>query len=853
MTRTIIGQKNTDENGHASIEFDLDFIDDFTIEAEYTDQEIGINVSDSQTVENITYELTLNAEETEIDTGDPLEISGELTSSDGTVITNEIINIFANNQKIKTITIIDGEYSDTIDNLGDGGYTIYAGFKNDRVVSESINVTVGTPQLTLTAEKQYINVNVESNSLILTGYYGIGTKAMAGEEINIYDGSTLIDTRITNENGGFEVPLSNIGSYMHLYKATCGEKESEIFEVYIGHGDEVVIETTSNTITFGYSENYSWMITNGDVTIYFGDGASETVNNPVNKLTHTFTDNKQKHMIVLYGSNSAIEALGYEFLRGNTGVTSVTIGSNPYAISDKAFYGCTGLESIFIPNTLDYMIGESAFEGCTSLQTVTIEGNIGNIKNKAFYGCTSINEYRLLWEGLENIIAYDSNIFQNNLLTKFTVPRGQKNNFITKGYPADKIDAGQIELSITADKTEYNMDENVIVTITLKENGLPLINESINAILSSDILDCSYTTRWRTDSNGRVIKELNNYGELICGGDIDIKVTYENVTNVLNIDGYIYKNSLQEQDPDNWIIKGSPNIYYYINGLQLIGRGDGGLILNKKLFKYKTGNITIEYDLIYGSSGYSYLNYFFDENIEDKIFQLAKKTYGVKGTILDEYPNSDNWIDTVIENNEHVKIRIANDGIYENEGKVELYVDGDLILARRYYNINKFKDRLFSLATVKGSGATYKNLKIAYEEGNYINLSADKTIIASGETATITATTKPNKKIHYQVKNGTTLMYEGDVISDSNGQASITYTGTGAGDVDIIFTYFDIEREISIEDGVGKTQTIITLTSPTEDGVYYSDETVNIEGVLTDKDGNPLSNKQIKIENYEVQ
>lgn len=851
MTRTIIGQKNTDENGHASIEFDLDFIDDFTIEAEYTDQEIGINVSDSQTVENITYELTLNAEETEIDTGDPLEISGELTSSDGTVITDEIINIFANNQKIKTITIIDGEYSDTIDNLGDGGYTIYAGFKNDRVVSESINVTIGTPQLTLTAEKQYINTTTESNSLILTGYYGIGNKPMAEEEINIYDGSTLIDTQITNENGGFEIALSGIDDYMHLYKATCEEKESEIFEVYIGHGDEVVIETTSNTITFGYSENYPWMITNGNVNIYFGDGTSETVNNPVNKLTHTFNDNKQKHMIVLYGSNSAIEALGYEFLRGNTGVTSVITGSNPYAISDKAFYGCTGLQSIFIPYTLDYTIGESAFEGCTSLQTVTIEGNMNFIKNKAFYGCTSINEYKLLWKGLENIIAYDSNIFQTNLLTKFTVPAGQKNNFIVKGYPADRIEEGQVELTITADKTEYNMDENVIVTITLKENGLPLIDESITAILSSDILDYSYTTSWRTNINGQVIKELNRFGELTCGGDIDIKVTYENVTNVLNIDGYIYKNSLQEQDPDNWIVKGSPDIYYYINGLQLIGRGDGALILNKKLFKYVFGNITIEYDLIYGSNGYSYLNYFFDENLEDKVFQLAKKPYGVQGTILDEYPNSDNWIDTIIQRYDHIKIRI-------DYTKVELFINGYLILTKNNYYYWDFENKLFSFATVKGSGATYKNLKIAYEENYDINLTADKTIIESGETATITATigdpvVKPNKKLHYQVKNGTTLMYEGDIISNSNGQASITYTGTGAGDVDIIFTYFDIEKKISIEDGTGKTQTIITLTNPTEDGLYYSDETININGVLTDKNGNPLANKQIKIENYEVQ
>ena len=96
-------------------------------------------------------------------------------------------------------------------------------------------------------------------------------------------------------------------------------------------------------------------------------------------------------------------------------------------------------------------------------------------------------------------------------------------------------------------------------------------------------------------------------------------------------------------------------------------------------------------------------------------------------------------------------------------------------------------------------------------------------------------------------------MHEGDVVTDTNGQASITYTGTGAGEIDITFTYFDIKKTIRITDGSGKIQTIITLTSPTDYETFYTDETINIEGVLTDKNGNPLANKTIKIDNTEVQ
>ena len=81
----------------------------------------------------------------------------------------------------------------------------------------------------------------------------------------------------------------------------------------------------------------------------------------------------------------------------------------------------------------------------------------------------------------------------------------------------------------------------------------------------------------------------------------------------------------------------------------------------RKLFKYGYYPITIEYDLIYSRDGYSYLNYLFDENIEDKIIQLAKKPYGVKGTILDEYPNTNNWINILI----LIPLMIASAIIYE--------------------------------------------------------------------------------------------------------------------------------------------------------------------------------------------
>lgn len=848
MTREKIGEVHTDENGKAKMSLNISNInEDFTIEAKYDEFDDSIDFT------NVTYTLTLEAEETQIDTGEAFDVSGELKGDDGSLVDYETIYIRAINQNTgylvrQTVIVENGEYDTTFHYLNDGIWTIFASWRHNRVTSNSITITVGEPQLTLTGEKQYINTSEDQNSLILTGYYGTGTSPVVGEDIKIYDGSTLIDTKTTNSNGGFELPLSNISAGMHLYKAVCGEIESEIFEVFIGDGKEIVIETNSNTITFGYSNINMWLDTDEDPAIInFGDGTTETVNNPVNTLTHTFTDNKEKHMIVLYSPESEINGLGYEFIRGNTSVTNVTIGSEINYIGAKAFYGCTGLESIYIPDAM-YAIGESAFEGCTGLQRVIIEDS-EDIRNKAFYGCTSINEYILLWRGLSEIIPYDSNIFQTNLLTKFTVPTGQKANYVTKGYPADKIEEGKIEITVTANKQEYNMDDQVIIYITLKENGLPIPWAQFNLELTTILT--TWTATLTADKKGQLSGTLGNPART-GGQDIDIKVTYQNVSEVLNIDGNIYKNSLQEQDPSNWILKDA-TISYDESGLEILGGGDGALILNKKLFKYGYYPITIEYDLVYSRDGYSYLNYLFDENIEDKIIQLAKKPYGVKGTILDEYPNTNNWVNILINNNNHVELRISKHGTNPDIAKLELFL-GNFKILEKQTNYTNVENKLFSFGTVQGSKAIYKNLKIAYEENYNITLSANKTVIEPDETATITASiSKANKKLHYEIKNGTTLMYEGDVITDSNGQASITYTGTGAGEIDIIFTYFDIKKTISIDDGEGKTQTIITLTSPTEYETFYSDETINIEGVLVDKDGEPLANKTIKIDNNEVQ
>ena len=57
----------------------------------------------------------------------------------------------------------------------------------------------------------------------------------------------------------------------------------------------------------------------------------------------------------------------------------------------SAFYGCTNLTEVVLPETLSSM-GESCFENCTILKRVVIDGTINGISRYCFYGCRTLSE-----------------------------------------------------------------------------------------------------------------------------------------------------------------------------------------------------------------------------------------------------------------------------------------------------------------------------------------------------------------------------------------------------------------------------------------------------------------------------
>ena len=88
---------------------------------------------------------------------------------------------------------------------------------------------------------------------------------------------------------------------------------------------------------------------------------------------------------------NSVTSIGSDAFSGCSGLTSVTIPNSVTSIGGYAFYNCDGLTSITIPNSVT-SIGDYAFSGCSGLTSITIGSGVNHIFERAFADCPELTD-----------------------------------------------------------------------------------------------------------------------------------------------------------------------------------------------------------------------------------------------------------------------------------------------------------------------------------------------------------------------------------------------------------------------------------------------------------------------------
>ena len=114
-----------------------------------------------------------------------------------------------------------------------------------------------------------------------------------------------------------------------------------------------------------------------------------------------------------------VTAIGYEAFYHCTSLTIITIPDSIESIGESAFWYCTSLTSVTIPDSVT-SIGNSAFRDCDSLTSVTIPDSVTSIGKYAFSDCTKLTSVTIP----DSVTSIESYAFcWCDSLTSITIPK----------------------------------------------------------------------------------------------------------------------------------------------------------------------------------------------------------------------------------------------------------------------------------------------------------------------------------------------------------------------------------------------------------------------------------------------
>ncbi|MBR2608012.1 MAG: leucine-rich repeat domain-containing protein, partial [Bacteroidaceae bacterium] len=150
----------------------------------------------------------------------------------------------------------------------------------------------------------------------------------------------------------------------------------------------------------------------------------------------------------------SVTSIGRKAFYRCTSLTSIVIPNSVTSIGEDAFYNCFRLTSIVIPNSVT-SIGEDAFRGCNSLTSITIPNSVTSIGNSAFYGCSGLTSIVIP----NSVTSIGNSAFSGcSGLTSVTIPNSVTSIGNSAFYGCKGLTSITIPNSVTSigDKAFYN-------------------------------------------------------------------------------------------------------------------------------------------------------------------------------------------------------------------------------------------------------------------------------------------------------------------------------------------------------------------------------------------------------------
>ena len=296
------------------------------------------------------------------------------------------------------------------------------------------------------------------------------------------------------------------------------------------------------------------------------------------------------------GKTYSVTSIGSNAFYNCSGLTSVTIPNSVTSIGTGAFYGCSGLTSVTIGNSVTE-IGRYAFSGCSGLTTIIVED--GNSKYDSRDGCNAIIE-----SSSNTLVAGCKNTAIPNSVTSIGSSAFEGCRGLTRAEFASVESLFNIKFSNYASNPLYYAHHLYINGVEVKDLVIP---NSVTSIGDKAFYGCSGLTSVTIPNSVTTIGEYAFYG---CSGLTS--VTIPNSVTSIESDAFSGCSSLTSVTIPNSVNSIGSGAFYDCSGLTSVTIPNSVTSIGVDAFSYCSGLTsvtipnsvaTIGYEAFYGCSG----------------------------------------------------------------------------------------------------------------------------------------------------------------------------------------------------------------------------------------------------------